>query len=52
MGVNWAMMNVIFGILGVCGMLAAIIVGIFAIGIVAWTAIMKLVDWMDDELGR
>ena len=48
---NWAMMNVIFGILGVVGMIAAIIVGIFAIGIVSWTAIMKLVNWMDDELG-
>ena len=46
------MWNVIAGILGVCGMIAAIIVGIFAIGIVGYTAIMKLVDWMDDELGR
>ncbi len=46
------MWNVIAGILGVYGMLAAIIVGIFAIGIVGWTAIMKLVDWMDDELGK
>lgn len=46
------MLNVFFGILGVCGLIAGIIVGIFAIGIVSWTAIMKLVDWMDEELGR
>ncbi len=48
----YGMWNAIAGILGVCGTLAAIVVGIFAIGIVGWTAIMKLVDWMDDELGR
>lgn len=48
----YGMWSVIAGILGVCGMIAAIIVGIFAIGITAWTAIMKLVDWMDSELGR
>ena len=48
---SWGMMNVIFGVLGAIGTIAAIIVGIFAIGIVSWTAIMKLVDWMDDELG-
>lgn len=46
------MWKVIAGILGVCGMIAAIIVGMFAIGIVSWTAIMKLVDWKDRELGE
>lgn len=49
---NLAMWNVVVGILGVVGMIAAVIVGIFAIGIASWTAIMKLVDWMDSELGR
>lgn len=48
----YSMWNVIAGILGVCGMIAAIIVGMFAIGIVSWTTIMKLVDWKERELGE
>lgn len=48
----YGMWNVIAGILGICGMIAAVIVGMFAIGIVSWTAIMKLVDWKERELGE